>query len=203
MGAKLTPFEQMVYDWFRQGLTAGGIAVKYKIKYADVVDARYQILKKGYDLEKNCIPNSEKEETFEIGGATMEHRDNRRKRLTDEEKHAVIEHRKTHTYKQTQEKFGISAVTIANLEKKAKAAEGTQQPESMPETAQEAMPEASAEPETAEQEDRVTSAVPEIVLVAAKEKLKEIEKCIGLSEQLLAGMKADRDTLAAWMEGTS
>ena len=203
MTNKLTPFEQMVYDWFQQGYTAGGIAVKYKIKYADVVDARYQILKKGYELEKICIPNSEKEETFETGGATMEHKDNRRKHLTEEEKEAVIAFRKSHTYKETTEKFGVSAATIASLEKKAKAAEGTQQPEPMPETAQEALPEASAEPETAEQEDRVTSAVPEIVLVAARGKLKEIEKCIGLSEQLLAGMKADRDTLAAWMEASS
>ena len=175
----LTLQQQRIHDCFCAGMTVKEIHRALKMSEEWINHERYEIIRKGYDLPKLEIPRQELPADIELTKEIMRAMNEKynRKKMTDEERQQIIEYRKEHTVNQTVEKFRRTAQTIANVCKAAKQA-GNPAPE-VPES----------EPTT-----------PKIVVNAVRAKLEEVEKCISLSEQILASAREDRDVLRIWLE---
>lgn len=127
---KLSPYEQLFYDDFESGLTWAGISVKRKVPFSEVMEIRYEIMKKGYDVKERSRTKPEEPAptatapaaVIKEEGKHMEKKEKRtRKRLTEEEKAAIVEYKKTHTKAETEKKFGVSSATVYYV---CKCAEG-------------------------------------------------------------------------------
>lgn len=178
----LTLQQQRIHDCFIAGMTVKEIHRALKMSEEWINHERYEIIRKGYDLPKLEIPRRELPADIELTKEIMKAMNENEKRriLTDEERQQIIEYRKEHTVEQTMKKFHRTGKTIANVCKAAKQAE-------------------NPAPEVPESEPAAPT-TPKIVVNAVRAKLEEVEKCIRLSEQILANATADRAALTAWLE---
>ena len=119
----------------------------------------------------------------------------KRRILTDEERQQIIEEVGAGmSQKECAKKHDLHPTTVCHVIKQYRQ---TLAEQANPEPVQ-----LVSEPEevTAPNSGLSETTTPKIVVNAVKAKLEEVEKCISLSEQILASASEDRDALRTWLE---
>ncbi|MBE6825866.1 MAG: hypothetical protein E7511_03150 [Ruminococcus sp.] len=173
---KLSPYEQLIYDDYMSGLTWAGISVRRRIPYAEVMDVRYEIIKKGYSLDKKAAQAEKhnKEEKTMPGKYT-----------TPEECAAIAAYRTDHTIKETAEKFCRSTAAVARI---------TPAPAAQPEEP----PAQNISPIRSVTVDEI-HAVPEEVLEAVRYSISVLDKNIEEAKRALAINRLKKEKIEQWL----
>lgn len=192
----LTIQQQRIHDCFCAGMTVKEIHRELKMSEEWINHERYEIIRKGYDLPKLEIPRRELPADIELTKEIMRAMSENAKRriLTDEERQQIIEEVGAGmSQKECAKKHDLHPTTVCHVIKQYRQTLVEQvnpEPEEVPEETldPESEPAAQAEP------------TPRIIVLTVREKLKKVEKCISLSEQILASAREDRDAMRAWLE---
>lgn len=192
----LTIQQQRIHDCFCAGMTVKEIHRALKMSEEWINHERYEIIRKGYDLPKLEIPRRELPADIELTREVMKAMNENEKRriLTDEERQQIIEEVGAGmSQKECAKKYNLHPSTVCNVirqHRQTLAERANPEPEEVPEET--LVPE--SEPTAP------TTPTPRIIVLTVREKLKEVEKCISLSEQILASAREDRDALRTWLE---
>lgn len=190
----LTIQQQRIHDCFCAGMTVKEIHRELKMSEEWINHERYEIIRKRYDLPKLEIPRRELPADIELTKEIMKAMNENEKRriLTDEERQQIIEEVGAGmSQKECAKKYNLHPSTVCNVirqHRQTLAEQANPEPEEMPEE--------TLVPES----EPAAPTTPKIVVNAVRAKLEEVEKCISLSEQILASAREGKAALVAWLE---
>lgn len=197
----LTIQQQRIHDCFCAGMTVKEIHFELKMSEEWIDHERYEIIRKGYDLPKLEIPRRELPADIELTKEIMRNMSENAKRriLSDEERRQIIEEVGAGmSQKECAKKHDLHPTTVCHVIRQYRQTLAEQANPEPVQTVSE--PEEVPAPDTAPNSGLSEAATPKVVVNAVRLKLEEVEKCIHLSEQILASAREDRDAMRAWLE---